>query len=505
MISTTPLTTPPAMPPDRGVCTNLPEACGLAARRQPQPLTDGAGRCSECGSALMLPAAPAAAASPAAARRWLLPVLALLLVLAALAPALVKAFLAREGYTEQSATPTAPEELRIEARRPSDGARLAVALASHGTSTAFASLAAGQAELGMASRPIQAKEREATKALGDLSAEGSEYIVALDGVAVIVHPSNPLKQLTLAQLRDLFTGRTGDWSALGAPAGAVRLHARDEKSGTWDTFRALVLDKQALAAGTTRHEDSRALAAAVAADPMAIGFVGLPYAEAAKTLALADGQGTALRPSRFTVATEDYALARRLYFYVARDAQPLARRLADFAVSDEGQKVAQTVGFIGQAPEADPGTAVAPTDVPAEYRRLTTGAQRLAVNLRFRPGSDQLDNKALRDVGRITRLLERDGAGSRQLMLLGFSDDRGDRCANIGLSQQRARAVAADLSTYGVRPAVVQGYGPAAAVASNDTEAGRERNRRVEVWLLDKPPATPVQPFACGQAALSTR
>ena len=72
---TTPLTTPPAMPPDRGVCTNLPEACGLAARRQPQPLTDGAGRCSECGSALMLPAAPAAAASPAAARRWLLPVL----------------------------------------------------------------------------------------------------------------------------------------------------------------------------------------------------------------------------------------------------------------------------------------------------------------------------------------------------------------------------------------------------------------------------------------------
>lgn len=233
-------------------------------------------------------AAPAEPSPPLAAAGASAPLLRLHgsnTVGAALAPALVKAFLTREGYTEQSATPTAPEELRIEARRPSDGARLAVALASHGTSTAFSSLAAGQAELGMASRPIQAQEREATKALGDLSAEGSEYIVALDGVAVIVHPSNPLKQLTLAQLRDLFTGRTGDWSALGAPAGAVRLHARDEKFGTWDTFRALVLDKQALAAGTTRHEDSRALAAAVAADPMAIGFVGLPYAEAAKTLA----------------------------------------------------------------------------------------------------------------------------------------------------------------------------------------------------------------------------
>ena len=95
-------------------------------------------------------AAPAEPSPPLAAAGASAPLLRLHgsnTVGAALAPALVKAFLAREGYTEQSATPTAPEELRIEARRPSDGARLAVALASHGTSTAFSSLAAGQAEL----------------------------------------------------------------------------------------------------------------------------------------------------------------------------------------------------------------------------------------------------------------------------------------------------------------------------------------------------------------------
>ena len=552
------------MNPTHGVCTNLPEACGLAASRQPQPMADGQGRCSGCGAALMVPAAVPAAAAPSPLR-WLVPLLALLLagaalawwltqrapratpakpvaaaatgalataasaalaagsappplpagaavptirlqgsntVGAALAPALVRAFLAREGYTEIGAVPTGPEEQRLDARRPGDGARLRVELAAHGTATGFAALAGGQADIGMASRAVQPKELDATKALGDLSAEGSEYIIALDGVAVIVHPSNPLKQLTLAQLRDLFTGRTGDWSALGAPAGAVRLHARDEKSGTWDTFRALVLDKQPLAAGAVRHEDSRELAAAVAADPLAIGFVGLPYADAAKTLALADGQGAALRPSRFTVATEDYALARRLYFYVARDAQPLARRLADFAVSEEGQRVVTPTGFVGQTPEADPGAAAAAADVPAEYRRLSAGAQRLAVNLRFRPGADRLDNKALRDVGRITRLLERGGASSRQLMLLGFSDDRGDRCTNVALSLQRARAVAAELSTYGVRPAVVQGYGPAAAVASNDTEAGRERNRRVEVWVLERGAAVPAvtPPAGCGRS-----
>ncbi|MFM2341575.1 MAG: hypothetical protein RLZZ592_1228 [Pseudomonadota bacterium] len=545
------------MTPTHGVCTNLPEACGLAASSQPQPMTHGHGRCSGCGAALMVPAT--ALAQSGGAGRWRLPLLAALsvgavvagwlmlrtpqpdasaataaglavavsgvaaagsappplpdgvkvptirmqgsnTVGAALAPALVRAFLAREGYSEVGVTPVAAEEQRLDARRPTDGARLRIELAAHGTATGFTALAAGKTDIGMASRAVQAKELEATQALGDLSAEGSEYIIALDGVAVIVHPSNPLKQLTLAQLRDLFTGKVTDWSALGGPAGAVHLHARDEKSGTWDTFRALVLDKAALATGAARHEDSRELAAAVAADPMAVGFVGLPYADAAKTLALADGQGAALRPSRFTVATEDYALSRRLYFYVARDALPLARRLADFAVSEEGQKAVNPTGFVGQLPEADTGAAVAAADVPAEYQRLTQGAQRLAVNLRFRPGADRLDNKALRDIGRITRLLER--GGSRQLMLLGFSDDRGERCTNVALSQQRARAVASELSTYGVRPAVVQGYGPAAAVASNDSEAGRERNRRVEVWVMDRAAAVPQvgAPAGCGRS-----
>lgn len=529
-----------------GVCTNFPDACRLAASGQLQPLDAGQGRCSVCGAALMAPAA-----MPTTARRlpraWplLLGLLLIGLVVAGwfasrgapsgaaapapaapppavtgradatirlhgsntvgatLAPALARAFLTREGYDQIDVRDGAVAEERvISGRRAADGARLDIALAAHGTATAFKALAEGRADIGMASRPIRADERAATQALGDLAAEGSEYVIALDGVAVIVHPSNPLQRLSIEQIRQLFAGQVSDWSALGAPAGPVHLHARDDRSGTWDTFRALVLDKVPLAATATRHEDSRALSDAVSADPQAIGFIGLPYVRSAKTLAVADGRAEPLRPSRFTVATEDYALSRRLHFYVARDAQPLARKLADFAVSEAGQQIAQASGFVGQVPDAeDSGALALAGEVPPEYRRLTDGARRLAVNLRFQPGVDRLDNKALRDVGRITRRLEQHRDGRAQhLMLLGFSDNQGDRCANLTLSVQRAQAVARDLATYGVRPMVVQGYGPAAPVASNDTPAGRERNRRVEVWLLDRP-VPPVAPATCGGAA----
>jgi phosphate transport system substrate-binding protein len=275
---------------------------------------------------------------------------------ATLAPALARAFLSREGYDQIDVRDGADAEERVvSGRRPADGDRIDIEVAAHGTATAFTALAEGRADIGMASRPIRADERTATQALGDLAAEGSEYVVALDGVAVIVHPSNPLQRLTIEQIRQLFSGQVSDWSALGAPAGPVHLHARDDRSGTWDTFRALVLDKVPLAATATRHEDSRVLSDAVSVDPQAIGFIGLPYVRSAKTLAVADGRAEPLRPSRFTVATEDYALSRRLHFYVARDAQPLARKLADFAVSEAGQQIAQTSGFVGQIPDAEEG------------------------------------------------------------------------------------------------------------------------------------------------------
>ncbi|HEY0720929.1 MAG TPA: phosphate ABC transporter substrate-binding/OmpA family protein [Gammaproteobacteria bacterium] len=400
-----------------------------------------------------------------------------------LAPVLAEKWLKSKGYSQVTISETAPEERRVEGR-DAKGRQLAVEIRAHGSTTAFTDLAAGSADLGMASRPIKAREVAQLVALGKLDDVRSEYVVGLDGVAVIVHPANPLATLDKAAVRRIFAGEVDDWSQLGGKAGAIRVHARDDKSGTYDTFKSLVLDEGAKLVGTAgRYESSTELVAQVAADPQAIGFVGLAYIQGVKALAIADG-GAPIAPAPFTVATEDYALARRLFLYAPTRGHnwQLAQDFASFAVSIEGQRALEPHGFVSQEIEARP--VAHESEVPQEYARFTHGAQRLSLNFRFEPGVYELDNKAKRDLMRLAAYLARPENARRKLLLFGFADSHELLpIRSLVLSVDRADAVAEWLLMQGVEPYHVRGYGDAVAVASNDSDSGRHRNRRVEVWL----------------------
>jgi phosphate transport system substrate-binding protein len=188
----------------------------------------------------------------------------------------------------------------------------------------------------------------------------------------------------------------------------------------------------------------------------------------------------------FTVRTEDYRLSRRLYLYVSPTSpNPWVGKFVQFALSDEGQAVVDAVGFVGQSlnqtvAEAAPAL---PSEVPAEYARLTRSATRLPLVFRFESGSDRLDNKSLRDVGRLLESMSQPANRGRRVLLFGFADALGSPEANRRLSGARAAAVADELRSEGVNPEEVTGFGSALPVASNETEEGKARNRRVEVWL----------------------
>ncbi len=196
---------------------------------------------------------------------------------------------------------------------------------------------------------------------------------------------------------------------------------------------------------------------------------------------MADNIPLAITPNRFTVATEDYALARRLFFYVPQQAQPVARSLAHYALSLPGQQVVAQSGFVSQ--EIISGTlnmGVAHT----EYYGLVKGAKRLSVNFRFHPGSAHLDNKARADIQRLAEYMAQQDNHKRELILVGFSDNNeAIPMQSLGLSVQRADSIADVLLGKGVVPRRVRGYGPAVTVASNENAHGREKNRRVEVWV----------------------
>jgi phosphate transport system substrate-binding protein len=195
-----------------------------------------------------------------------------------------------------------------------------------------------------------------------------------------------------------------------------------------------------------------------------------------------DAAGTPLLPSPATISTEDYPLARRLYLYAPPGAPEAARRFVDFALSDEGQAIAEGAGFVDLRPECAPITHAC-TKCPAEYRAATANACRVSVDFRFDTASRQLDTRALRDLSRLVAALARPEYAGRSLVLIGFSDAWGNHFDNVALSLERARAVEAQLRARGLAIEGTKGLGDAMPVGDNATEEGRERNRRVELWM----------------------
>lgn len=402
---------------------------------------------------------------------------------AALAPALARGLLQAQGASAIDTLPGAVANESEVRARSQDGRPVRIEIAAHGTSTGFLALAQGKADLAAASRPISDREVQQLQALGNLRGAASEQVIGLDGVAVIVHPDNPLPQLTTAQLAQIFAGQLQRWEQLGVPGGAIHLYARDDRSGTFETFKALVLDPQrsGLSAQATRFESADELAAQVKADRQAIGFSGLATVHGAKVLAIAEGDAPGLLPSRALVASEDYPLSRRLFFYLPANAKPQARALAEFAQSPAGQAIVAEQGFVSQQIKALPVALQA--DMPPRYRALAREANRLSVNFRFQEGSASLDNKALRDVQRVSDYLRQAGKLHNQAVLVGFGDPKETPGRAALLSRLRAMAVRRELARAGVEAKDVTGMGDELPVAGNDLEQGRLRNRRVEVWV----------------------
>jgi phosphate transport system substrate-binding protein len=121
---------------------------------------------------------------------------------------------------------------------------------------------------------------------------------------------------------------------------------------------------------------------------------------------------------------------------------------------------------------------------PKDYRDATENTVgRLSLTFRFRPNRSTLDAKSVRDLDRVLRFVARPENRGREIVLLGFSDSVGSAAANEKLSADRAREVGSQLGMRGLRIRETLGLGPAMPVASNETEVGKNKNRRVEIWL----------------------
>jgi len=399
---------------------------------------------------------------------------------AKLAPALVVAYFKSKGCTDVEQTEIEIELTNVTCKH--GGVQYLASISFKGTSTAFVGLKEGSADVGLASRRANAGEVASLAGMGNLLSPANEHVVALDGVAIIVNSSNQIPLLSLEQIRGLFDGRFTSFDQVGGTIQSVKVYRRDDKSGTFDSFKSLVMADSPITPTAKAYADSRQLSSAIAGDVSGIGFVGHTHIGDSRPVPIGGPGQQALLPNRFTIQTEDYPLSRRLYFYsISELSNPEVAKFVSFAKSKNGQSVVEKEGFVPLEIVAQRSDL--PTGTSSAYQSAIAGAERLSVNFRFNTGSNKLDNKALADLDRVTEFLIRTSINPSKLVLIGFADNVGDLVSNVVLSKERANAVAAALKTRGITPGRIFGFGEENPVASNATPEGREWNRRVEVWV----------------------
>ncbi|WP_235577906.1 substrate-binding domain-containing protein [Pseudoxanthomonas sp. Root630] len=395
-------------------------------------------------------------------------------------PRIVDAWLRSIGYTGIERRTPRPGRTEIAAVR--DGEALVVEIDRRGSASGFQSLVEGNAELAMMARAPTAAERYAAWQLGDLASPEQEFTVALDGLAIVVNDRNPVRKISVAQLRDIAAGRIRSWSQLGGEDAPILVHAGPEAGGSREFLQQRVMLGGA-SSGITAHARLRQAARAVADDRHAMAIVELATRIPAgtRTLAVSDGGGAVL-PSRLNVSSEDYPLVRRYRLYGAPLMSALGRSLALYAVGREGQRAVEGTGLQSVMLR----TALQPAQVTGAqaYRDAVAGATRLPVGMRFNMGSlsTLFESRSALDMERLVAFMRLPRNQGRSLVVVAFADhDPGNRLLPTMLSNERADMVAGYLTRNGIPVARSVGLGDLRPLAGGGR---RDRNERVEVWLL---------------------
>ena len=208
-----------------------------------------------------------------------------------------------------------------------------------GSGVGIASLIDGACDIGDSSRSV--KDSELDKAVTNGKSLKAN-VIAMDGICVIVHPSNGIKGLTRKAVRDIYTGAISNWKQLGGPDEKIVVVSRDSSSGTYEAFGTLVLEGAKVRPDALMQASNQAVASTVSRTEGAIAYVGLGYVtDAVKALDM-DG----VKASKETVLSNQYPVGRPLFMYTNGAPKGLVKQFIDYILSAEGQKLVEEEGFV---------------------------------------------------------------------------------------------------------------------------------------------------------------
>jgi phosphate transport system substrate-binding protein len=212
--------------------------------------------------------------------------------------------------------------------------KINITVAGGGSGVGVQKVGEGLVEIGNTGRALSADEvaRYGLKS----------YAFALDGVAVVAHPRNPVAGLTAQQARDIFAGKTKNWSEVGGAEGAIHVFTRDEASGTREVFWEKLLQKGAIVDAANVVASNGAMKTAVAQDPLAIGYVSIGHLDAGLRALAIDG----VEPSQDNALSGRYPVVRKLYMNTKGEPGGLVKAFIDYILGGQGAELVRKSGYL---------------------------------------------------------------------------------------------------------------------------------------------------------------
>ncbi|HYC91887.1 MAG TPA: phosphate ABC transporter substrate-binding protein [Thermoanaerobaculia bacterium] len=213
-----------------------------------------------------------------------------------------------------------------------------------GSGVGIAALINGTTDIAASSRPIKSSETDKLKAR--FATIGHTHPIARDGLSLYINERNPVKELTLAQIRDIYTGRITNWKQVGGNDAQIILYSRENSSGTYTYFKDNVLLGKDFAPRAQTLQGTAAVVNAVAKDANGIGYGGAAYAKGIRFVAVKkDDKSPGILPSLETVRTGQYPISRFLYLYTRVKPSKEMKAFIDWATGPEGQAIVSKVGY----------------------------------------------------------------------------------------------------------------------------------------------------------------
>jgi len=224
---------------------------------------------------------------------------------------------------------------------------VSISVAGGGSGVGFSALSQKTTDIADASREIKTSEIQTAKANG---VNPVEWTVGLDGIAIIVHPNNPVIELTMEQLEKIYNGTYTNWNQVGGNDAIIVTYGRQSTSGTYDFFREHVLHNKNFRADNRELAGNAEIVSAVQGDVNGIGYVGVAYTKQGVNVKIlkikASASATAYEPSIVNIKSGVYPIARKLYIYTNGVPTGALADYVAFILGPEGQQILEEVGYI---------------------------------------------------------------------------------------------------------------------------------------------------------------